>query len=68
MFFRRDTKFYIGPLSDSQIDSLQARPELQSSGIACIAGNGKVETYLTIPIVNDRSRVLNIMQQIGVRP
>jgi hypothetical protein len=67
MFFRRDTKFYIGPLSDSQIDSLQARPELRSSGIACIAGNGKVETYLTIPIVNEVNRIVDIMRQVGVR-
>lgn len=67
MFFRRDGKFYIGPLSDSQIDSLQARPELRTSGIACIAGNGKVETYLTIPAVNDGPRMIDIMRQVGVR-
>ena len=66
MFFQRDTKFYIGPLSDVQIDTLQARPELRSSGIACMAGDGKVETYLTIPAAELHRKMLRDLSRVDV--
>jgi hypothetical protein len=66
MFFQRDTKFYIGPLSDVQIDSLQARPELRSSGIACMAWDGKVETYLTIPAIEPNLEILRDLKRMDI--
>lgn len=48
-WFMRDSKIYIGPVSDSQIDALRTRPILSNSGVACRAGHGNVDVYLTLP-------------------
>lgn len=48
-WFLRDNKFYIGPISDMQIDELMSKDAFSSCGIACRAASGKVETYLTMP-------------------
>lgn len=48
-WFLRDNKFYIGPISDMQIDEFMSKDIFRSCGIACSAGSGKVETYLTVP-------------------
>jgi hypothetical protein len=48
-WFMRDSKIYVGPVADSQIDVLQTRPLFERSGVACRAGNGTVELYLTLP-------------------
>jgi len=47
-WFIRNDRFYLGPVSDSQIDVLLSMPKLRSAGISCMAGNGKVETYVTL--------------------
>ena len=48
-WFLRNNRFYIGPVSDLQIDILLSTDRFPSCGIACQADSGKVETYLTIP-------------------
>lgn len=58
-WFKRDTKLYIGPVSDSQIDDLLSNPRLVGCGISCIAGGGKVETYLTVKDSGVDAKVLN---------
>lgn len=58
-WFKRDSKLYIGPVSDSQIDDLLSHPKLSGCGISCLAGGGKVETYLTVRDTGIDVRVIN---------
>jgi hypothetical protein len=57
-WFQRDSRIYIGPVTELQMDVLRTRPVLASSGIACQAAHGKVEVYLTLPQDSVSSKVL----------
>ena len=49
-WFQRDSRIYIGPVTELQMDLLRSRPILEKSGIACQATRGKVDVYLTLPV------------------
>lgn len=55
-------KYYIGPVTESQIDKLTASSFFKNSGIACIAGNGKVELYITVSANDVGQQDLNIIK------
>ena len=57
-WFQRDSRVYIGPVTELQMDILRTRPVPSSSGIACQAADGKVEMYLTLPQGEVSSKVL----------
>lgn len=65
-WFLRDNKFYIGPISDTQIDNLMSNDGFSSCGIACRADSGKVETYLTMPGTTKTLRDLEKIRFMGV--
>lgn len=65
-WFLRDNKFYIGPVSDLQIDVLLTRDPFASCGIACRADAGKVETYLTLPVDSKHAKDLDKIRLQGV--
>ena len=46
--FRRNDRFYIGPLTDSKIDLLKSNPQMRDCGLACLSANGDAAVYLTI--------------------
>ena len=48
-WFKKDNRVYVGPLSDDQIDHLMSSMVDRGAGIACMAGSGRVETYVTLP-------------------
>lgn len=60
-WFLRDKKFYIGPVSDYEMDALLIKAPSDKVGMACQAGSGKVETYVTIPTdvitINDLEKI-----------
>lgn len=49
-WFQRDHKFYIGPVTDLQIDMLKSNPLLENSGVSWSADRGRVEAYVTVPV------------------
>ena len=52
-WFKRDGKFYYGPVSDREIDMIRQDQTVgHMSGIACTAGSGRVDTYVTLPITD----------------
>jgi hypothetical protein len=57
-FFQRDNRFYIGPLSDSKIEIMQANKIFSDTGIAAIAGDGKVDVFLTLPADDNSTKLL----------
>jgi len=52
-WFRKDDKFYFGPVSDHEIDMVNRNRVIgHMAGVACTAGSGRVETYITFPITD----------------
>lgn len=52
-WFQRDGKFYYGPVSDQEIDMISRDRKIgHMAGVACTAGSGRVETYITLPITD----------------
>lgn len=52
-WFQRDDKFYYGPVSDQEIDMIHQDQKIgHMAGIACTAGSGRVDTYVTLPITD----------------
>ena len=46
--FSRNGKLYLGPISENP-DRAKQVMNLYDAGVACIAGPGNVEVYLTVP-------------------
>lgn len=65
-WFLRDGKFYVGPLSDVQLDDIMSKKVFTSCGIACRADSGKVETYLTVPETTSSIRNLEKLRFVGI--
>lgn len=61
-YFQRDNRFYIGPLTENQIDVLRTNTFLADSGIACQASSNKVEVFLTLPISTQARNILEDVQ------
>lgn len=57
-------KYYIGPVTESQIDQFKKSTLFENSGIACMAQNGKVEIYITLPANEVQYKDLNLMKFI----
>ncbi len=66
-WFKRDNRFYIGPVSDNQIDLLLSQPRLENGGVACMADRGKVETYVTVPADERIMKFLDSMRLGAIR-
>jgi len=61
-WFIKDSKFYIGPVVDQEINRLMQVPALKEVGIACSASAEKVETYVTVPASSDSRAVLESLR------
>lgn len=61
-YFQRDSRFYVGPLTESQISFLRNNEHFADSGMACQASVGKIDTYLTLPASNKTRDILEIFK------
>lgn len=67
-WFIRNDRFYLGPVTDNQIDLLLSMPKLKSAGISCMAGNGKVETYVTLKTRTTEVKEMREIASCGTIP
>ena len=62
-WFIKDSKFYIGPVAEQDLDALLKKPELAGGGVACSASKGRVETYVTVPATLVSRRVIGALKK-----
>lgn len=58
LWFQRDHRYYVGPMSDEQLNRLQQETEIKEHGVACMADRGKVEVYFTLPAKPENRKLL----------